>query len=62
MTFAEQMDNLEVQIVDDHKKVLRKEIPKMLADPIYKPYMKDLVKHYQEDGIITELEVKYFKG
>jgi hypothetical protein len=56
------MDMIEGSIVEDHKKILRVEIPKMMKDPIYRPYMKDLVKHYQEDGIITELEVKYFKS
>jgi hypothetical protein len=50
------------QILEDHKKILRKEIPKMLKDPLYRPYMKDLVKHYKEEEIITDLEVKYFKG
>ena len=61
-SFAEKLDEIEDQVVDEHKEVLRDEIPKMLGDPRYQPYMKDLVKHYAEDGIITENEVKYFEG
>jgi len=48
------MDEIEGSIVETHKEVLRKEIPKMIADPIYRPYVKELVKHYQDDGLITE--------
>ena len=61
-TFDEKMDEIEGNILEDHKQILRKEIPKMLKDPIYRPYMKDLVKHYKDDDIITDLEVKYFQG
>jgi hypothetical protein len=56
------MDEIEGQVLEDHKKILRKEIPKMLKNPIYRPYMKTLVQAYRDDDIITDLEVKYFKG
>jgi hypothetical protein len=60
--FDEKLDNLEDEILDEHKGILRKEIPKMLKNPVYRPYMKNLVDKYVEDDIINKVEEKYFKG
>lgn len=60
--FLEHLEQNGDTLYQEHTNLLRAEIPKMLNDPIYQPYMAKLIDAFKKNGLVTDAELKYFKG
>lgn len=59
---ANALENLEEGIIEQHSEFLKKEMPAMLRDPMYKPYTERLLNEYKSIGLVDETEAKIFEG
>ena len=56
------LEGLEESIIEQHSEFLKKEMPAMLRDPMYKPYTERLLNEYKAIGLVDETEAKIFEG
>lgn len=61
-TVSDSIVDLEDCIYEQHTHILKGEMPKMLKNPIFQPYMQKLLNEYKKMQLIDENEAKMFEG
>lgn len=59
---SDALENLEEGVIDQHTHLLKSEMPAMLKNPIFQPYMEKLLNEYKKVDLISENEAKIFEG
>ena len=61
-TVSDAIEELEDCILDQHTHMLKGEMPGMLKNPIFQPYMQKLLNEYKKVQLIDNNEAKVFEG